>query len=558
MPTFVRMRISRHAWTCVLAGVVLVAITAPASATEKSVDKLCGFSPREWSTNLAVATKQRRGDPLPFTYWNLALAIAMLDLADRTNDAALRNYAESIVSRFSAADGSISGFPPAGFEHLQTIPTGLIFARMYQRTGDERYRKGAALVRESMNVLPRTTTGVFAWRPHQVWLDGLWFSLPFYAQYGRRFDEPAIFDDVRRQYAAVFEHSRDPKTGLVHHGWDETREQFWADPRTGASSAVWSRAVGWYARSLVDVLDEIPEGHAARPYLIRLLTDIAQSVVRFQDRDSGLWYEVVDQPKAAGNYLESSGTALFVHALARGVNKGYLDRRFSANAVRGYVGLIRDKVEMDSQGRWSLIDIVQSAGLGAPPLWPPGSPPPSPRDASPRGRDGSLQYYVEQPRVKDHSFGVGPFIRAGIEVEDLMKTTASSGEELHAGQLQCLSEREVLDTERQWREAWVAGDAAALDGIHADDYVAIPNIGTTSTKAEVMADVQRGLFRYTRMQHSEQNVRFYGTSAVVVGRTTNEGHRGDRDVSGDFRYTRIYVKRDGRWQAVLSQYTRIQ
>ena len=231
---------------------------------------------------------------------------------------------------------------------------------------------------------------------------------------------------------------------------------------------------------------------------------------------------------------------------------------FVSRIARGYVGLIRDKVEMDSQGRWSLIDIVQSAGLGAPPLWPPGSPPPSPRDASPRGRDGSLQYYVEQPRVKDHSFGVGPFIRAGIEVEDLMKTIANSGEELHAGQLQCLSEREVLDTERQWREAWVAGDAAALDGIHADDYVAIPNIGTTSTKAEVMADVQRGLFRYTRMQHSEQNVRFYGASAVVVGRTTNEGHRGDRDVSGDFRYTRIYVKRDGRWQAVLSQYTRIQ
>jgi unsaturated rhamnogalacturonyl hydrolase len=95
----------------------------------------------------------------------------------------------------------------------------------------------------------------------------LWFSLPFYTQYGRRFGEPAIFDDVRRQYAAVFEHSRDPKTGLVHHGWDETREQFWADPRTGASSAVWSRAVGWYAVSLVDVLDELPADHAARPYL---------------------------------------------------------------------------------------------------------------------------------------------------------------------------------------------------------------------------------------------------------------------------------------------------
>jgi unsaturated rhamnogalacturonyl hydrolase len=273
-------------------------------------------------------------------------------------------------------------------------------------------------------MLPRTTEGVFAWRPGQVWLDGLWFALPFYAEYGRRFGEPEVFDDIRRQYASVFKHSRDPKTGLVYHGWDEKREQFWANPVTGTSATFWSRAVGWYAMSLVDVLEHVPEGQDARPYLMRLLTDIAQRIVRHQDRQSGLWYLVMDQPKTEGNYLESSASAMFVYALAKGVNRGYLKRRFSASAANGYVGLIRNKVEMDPQGRWSLIDIVQSAGLGAPPEWPPGSPPPSRRDASPRGRDGSVQYYVEQPRVKDHSWGVGAFIRAGLEVEDLLKNAA--------------------------------------------------------------------------------------------------------------------------------------
>ena len=119
------------------------------------------------------------------------------------------------------------------------------------------------------------------------------------------------------------------------------------------------------------------------------------------------------------------------------------------------------------------------------------------------------------------------------------------------------AEREVRDMERQWRQAWLAGDATALDRIHADDYTAIPNIGAVSTKAEVMTDVRRGAFRYSRMDHSEMTVRIYGTTGVVVGRTINEGHRGDRDVSGDFRYTRIYVHRNGRWQAVLAQYTRI-
>jgi ketosteroid isomerase-like protein len=119
------------------------------------------------------------------------------------------------------------------------------------------------------------------------------------------------------------------------------------------------------------------------------------------------------------------------------------------------------------------------------------------------------------------------------------------------------AEQQVRDMERQWRQAWLAGDAATLDKIHADDYTAIPNIGTVSTKAEVMADVRNGAFRYSRMEHSEMTVRIYDTTGVVVGRTINEGHRGGRDVSGDFRYTRIYVKRNGNWQAVLAQYTRI-
>ncbi|MBS0417729.1 MAG: glycoside hydrolase family 88 protein [Proteobacteria bacterium] len=415
------------------AGLLVFAITTSAWAGEHPVaGKLCGFSPQQWSTNLAVAMEQRRGNPLPFTYWNLALAVAMLDLAEHTNDADMRRYAQSIVNRFVAADGSISGFPPEGFEHLQTIPTGQVFIRMYEQTGDERYRQGARLVRESMRELPTTTDGVFAWRPHQVWLDGLWFTLPFYAEYGRRFGEPKIFEDIRHQYAVIFAHSRDPKTGLLHHGWDETHGEFWANPQTGTSNAVWSRAVGWYAMSLVDVLDEVPTGYPAHRYLIRLLNDIARTLVRYQDRPSGLWLEVIDQPTTPGNYLESSGSAMFVYAMAKGVNKGYLDRRFSSNAIRGYIGLIRDKVEKEPDGRWSLIDIVQSAGLGAPPVWPAGSPPPSPRDASPRGRDGSAQYYLNQPRVKDHSFGVAPFIRAGIEVESLMKKSMRSAEKLGA------------------------------------------------------------------------------------------------------------------------------
>lgn len=437
MPKFAGVHTGPHPLTRLLAGLLLTAITTAVWADKHADDKLCGYTPQEWSSNLAVATKQRRGDPLPFTYWDLLLAVSMIDLADRTHDAALRSYAESIVGRFVGPDGSIAGFPPAGFEPLQTIPAGRIFIRLYERTKDERYRQAALQVREALSALPKTTDGVFAWRPKQVWLDGLWFTLPFYAQYGRRFGEDDVFDDIRRQYAAVVKHNRDPGTGLFHHGWDETHQQFWANPKTGTSTAFWTRAIGWYAMSLVDVLDQVPQGHAARPYLIGLLADIAETIVRYQDRPSGLWYEVIDQPKTAGNYLESSASAMFVYALARGVNRGYLDRRFASSAVQGYAGLVRDKVEADPQGGWNLIDIVQTAGLGAPPQWPAGSPPPSRRDASQRGRDGSVQYYLEQPIVKNHSWGVGSFIRAGLEVQELISKTGLSEPELGFRRLQC-------------------------------------------------------------------------------------------------------------------------
>jgi ketosteroid isomerase-like protein len=116
--------------------------------------------------------------------------------------------------------------------------------------------------------------------------------------------------------------------------------------------------------------------------------------------------------------------------------------------------------------------------------------------------------------------------------------------------------REVEQMEKQWREAWVRGDAVALDQIHAEDYLVINYLGQMNDKSRVMADVRAGEFKYEGMEHKDVVMRVYGEVVVVNGRTINKGHRRDRDVSGEFSYTRVYVKRAGRWQAVLSQYTR--
>jgi len=120
-----------------------------------------------------------------------------------------------------------------------------------------------------------------------------------------------------------------------------------------------------------------------------------------------------------------------------------------------------------------------------------------------------------------------------------------------------LAERQVKNLEDQWCKAWIAADPVALDRIHADDYVAVNNIGALSPKSSVIADVRGGLFRYESMEHRDLSFRVYGDTVVVVGVTVNKGRRGERDVSGTFRYTRVWVKRRGIWQVVLSQYTRI-
>jgi unsaturated rhamnogalacturonyl hydrolase len=93
-----------------------------------------------------------------------------------------------------------------------------------------------------------------------------------------------------------------------------------------------------------------------------LLDQVGEAIARHQDPKSGLWFQVVDQPNAPENYTESGGSAMFVYAMATGVNRGYLDRRFATTAINGYKGLIRDEVDVDP-GRWTLRDIVRSAGL---------------------------------------------------------------------------------------------------------------------------------------------------------------------------------------------------
>src|ERR1051326_938258 len=225
---------------------------------------------------------------------------------------------------------------------------------------------------------------------------------PFYAEYATLFHEStASFDDVAKQIRLMAAHTYDTRSGLFYHGWDESKQQSWADKTTGTSPSFWGRAIGWYGMALVDTLDYFPKNHPARPEIIAALQKLCMGVAKHQDPESGLWYQVVDQGGRQGNYLEASASSMFVYTLARAINHGYVSRDYIPTIVKGYRGIIQKLVKADDKGDISLTQCCQVAGLG-------------------NGRDGSYQYYLREPIVANDLKGVGPFILAGIELHTLL------------------------------------------------------------------------------------------------------------------------------------------
>ena len=186
---------------------------------------------------------------------------------------------------------------------------------------------------------PRISNGGF-WHkqiyPHQVWLDGLYMAGPFLAEYGKRFDEPSLFDEAALQLTTAWDDLIDEESGLLYHGWDESREQRWADPVTGRSPHFWSRSIGWYMMAMIDVLDFLPEDHHQRAEIIEQLNHIATAIEKYRDPVTGMWYQVTDLGEREGNYLESSGSIMFIYSWVKGAQKGYLPDAFLQKGTEAY------------------------------------------------------------------------------------------------------------------------------------------------------------------------------------------------------------------------------
>jgi unsaturated rhamnogalacturonyl hydrolase len=314
------------------------------------------------------------------------------------NDKYLK-YIQKSIDLFVDKNGTIHTYKMNDY-NIDNIKPGGVLLTLFNVTKDEKYYNAAHTLRQQLKTHPRTHEGGF-WHkkkyPYQMWLDGIYMAEPFYIKWALTFNETEAFDDIANQFIWMESHVRDTETGLLYHGWDESRNAVWSKT-TGHSPNFWARAMGWYGMALVDVLQWFPKFHEKRQNIVDILKRYAVAVMKVQDNKTGLWWDVLNFPNRTGNYLESSASCMFVYTFAKGVRSGYLpsDPYLSA-AKKGYEGITKYFIENDvKNGILVLNNTVRVSSLD---------------------QDGTYDYYMKQKVVKNDPKGVGAFILTSSEIE---------------------------------------------------------------------------------------------------------------------------------------------
>lgn len=304
-------------------------------------------------------------------------------------------YIKSWVDSIIDYKGDITKFNPGQLDDLQP---GILLFPLLERSGDPRYKAALDTVAYYMAGNPTCENGGFwhkAWYRYQMWLDGLYMAGPFLAQYGAAYDRPDLIEQDVRQAQLMEQVTRDDRTGLWYHAWSENRLVSWADAETGRSPEFWGRSIGWVPVALLDELDFIPaENTAAREELARIATSLLTALLPFQDKESGMWYQVVDKGDQPDNWLETSCTCLYVAGLMKAVRLGLMDRSVLDAAVRGYQSVVR-RLEYDEQGV-RIGGVCVGTGVG------------------------DYQHYIHRPTSVNDLHGVGAYLIMCVEVAQTM------------------------------------------------------------------------------------------------------------------------------------------
>ena len=336
-----------------------------------------------------------------FNEWNYedgCLLLGCKKMYEVTGDDFYLEYIIRFMDPYVKEDGEIKSYVLSEY-NLDFINAGKLFYFMYDETGEERWKKAADKLMEQLHYQPRLTTGNF-WHkliyPFQVWLDGLYMAQPFYMEYENRFQGRKNYYDIIGQFKSVRRHLYDEQTGLYYHAYDEYKERDWADKVTGLSPNFWLRSIGWYLMALVDCYGLASEElYDCKRELGDLYREAIRGVLKWQDKESKLFYQLIALPEAEGNYLESSGSLMIAYSIMKACRLELLladkYQQIGEEIFRG----VMDLHLTDHDGRLHLGHTCEVAGLG-------------PRHE----RNGSVEYYLSEPVVEDDPKAQGVMMMA--------------------------------------------------------------------------------------------------------------------------------------------------
>ncbi len=342
--------------------------------------------------------------------WGYVVGIeleSMLDTYKEYGDESIVDFLKGYCQEMIDAKGNIQTYDIKEY-NLDQIRTGKFVLGWEKLYPEKKNLAALKTLFKQLEKQPRTDEGVWwhkAIYQKQVWLDGIFMGLPFYTAAAPFLNKNAekVYDDAVMQITRTNERTFDEKTQLWKHAWDETHGMFWADKETGLSQHTWSRAQGWFAMALVEVLDALPQDYARRQEVVDILGKVLANTVKYQ-QESGVWYDVMDQGDREGNYLEATASSMFAYVLLKSARLGYVGDDMLQAGIKAYNGILREFVKVNPDKTISLTRCCEVSGLGP--------------DTNPR-RDGSFEYYISEPIRDNDGKGVGPFIWASLEMERL-------------------------------------------------------------------------------------------------------------------------------------------
>jgi len=360
--------------------------------------KLLSTTPEYWN----VGQKLRASKPR-WAYESGCVLKSVMDMHYATGDKKYFDFVKKIMDCFVNEDGSVSDYDVEEY-NIDHIKIGRLLFDLYDKTGDVKYMNAIEVLRSQLLGHPRTKAGNF-WHkqiyPNQVWLDGLYMGQPFYMKYELWFNGGRNIADSILQFVNVREFMKDEKTGLFYHGYDESREMFWADKTTGLSQHFWSRAIAWYVMALVDCA-EILEAPIERETLKRHLKEIVDAMMKYTH--NMMFLQVTDKGDMPGNYTETSATCAMAYSIMKGARLGLLPGNYHDVGREIFNAVVENKLDL-GDGVFNLRDGCLVSGLGG-----------MRGTGDYKLRDGTYDYYVSELRDDNELKTVAIFIYAFAEI----------------------------------------------------------------------------------------------------------------------------------------------